>query len=244
MIKVVGRLGFGMVLFLAFIGISSIVRRFGNVMAFLSDPAVFDVTRGGPPGATGFEARYYDHPYLTLVHIGTGLLFMVLGPLQFMPSIRNRWLGFHRWCGRIFLVASLVGVVTAVAFVPMLPVFGSLATQIGVVVASTYFMVALVQGYRHIRRREIAQHREWMIRLFALGLGISSFRLIVPLLMMLPLGATFTEAWDAAVWLGFVGNVTIAEVWINLTRPAGVRRHVPAPHGVAASTRASMATVD
>jgi hypothetical protein len=114
-----------------------------------------------------------------------------------------------------------------VAFVAVLPVWGSFASSVGVLVASAGFAVALVQGYRHIRRREIAQHREWMIRLFAIGLGISTFRVLLPLMMLL--GATFTEAWDTVVWLGFVVNAVVAELWINVTRAPAVRRHVPAP---------------
>lgn len=232
MIKVLGRVGFGCVIFLAVVGLFSVVRRSVVTVGFLLHPSQ---TLDLPPiPAAGFEDRYYAHPYMTLVHVSSGFFFMVLGPLQFMPSIRRRWLNFHRWCGRIFLIASLVGVLTALLFVTDLPVFGNFASRVGVVFASGLFLVALVKGYLHVRRREIAQHREWMIRLFAIGLGISTFRVLIPLLMMPPLRATFTEAWDTVVWLGFALNIVVAETWINLTRPT-VRRStaVTAPLQVA-----------
>ncbi len=45
-----------------------------------------------------------------------------------------------------------------------------------------------------------------------------------------PLGATFPEAWDTVVWLGFGINLVVAEIWINVTRPGPIARgHVPAP---------------
>jgi uncharacterized membrane protein len=229
MVKIIGRIGFAIVILLALVGINSVVRRAILTTQFLADPTTLDQSLAdlqGSPLSADFEIRYYDHPYLTLVHIVTGFLFMTLGPLQFVEAIRNRWLNFHRWCGRVFLIASLVGVGSAVAFVPMLPVYGSFATRVGVVVAASYFLVSLVQGYRHIRRRQIAQHREWMIRMFAVGLGISTFRLLLPPLMMPPLSATFPEAWDTAVWLGFVMNAAVAEVWVNVTRPRPAGRHV------------------
>lgn len=210
MVKVVGRVGFGIVVLLALFGIMSVLGRFTLTTTFLAT------------GETGhlneFEERYYAVPYLTLAHIVPGFLFMALGPIQFMPSVRNRWLRFHRWCGRIWMLASLVAGVSALLFVTRLPVFGALSTKVGVVVASTLFLVCLVQAYRAIRRRDIAQHREWMIRTFALGLGISSFRLFIPLLMMPPIGASFVEAWDTVTWLAFVVHAVAAEVWINLTR--------------------------
>ena len=175
----------------------------------------------GPP--RGFNDRYYAIPYWTLAHCVCGILFMVLGPMQFVAASRNRFPRFHRWCGRIFMVASLVGVFSALAFVPLLPVFGSLSTQVGVVVISAFFLVALVKGYTSVRHYQYAIHREWMIRAFAIGLGISTFRVLIPLLMVPPIRANFPEAWDTVVWLGFVINITAAEVWINLTRAPAVR---------------------
>ncbi len=218
MITFFGRLGFVVVVLLALVGILSVVSRFVFTVEFLADPASIKVGANEPPGAVGFQGRYYAHPYLTLVHVVSGFLFMTIGPLQFVAAIRNRWLGVHRWCGRVFLLASLVGVVSAVVLVPVLPVFGSFSTTIGVLFFSALFMVSLAQGYRHIRRREIAEHREWMIRLFAIGLGISTIRVLTPFLMVPPLGASFVEAWDTMIWLGFSINILVAEVWINLTR--------------------------
>jgi hypothetical protein len=116
------------------------------------------------------------------------------------------------------MIAALAGAVSALLFVPALPVFGSFATRFAIVFISLLFLVCLAQGYRRIRRREIALHREWMIRTLAIGLGISTFRVMIPFLMMPPLNATFPEAWDTAVWLAFAVNLIIAELWINATR--------------------------
>lgn len=229
MIKIVGRVGYGVVILLAMVGIASIASRFVGTVQYLADPSAVDITAGEPPGAAGFEGRYYAHPYLTLVHITVGLLFMVLGPIQFWPGVRNRWIRFHRWSGRVWMIAALVGATSALVFVPMLPVFGSFSTKVAVVFASLMFLVCLAQGYRAIRQRRIAQHREWMIRTFAIGLGISSFRVLIPLLMMPPLGATFPEAWDTVVWLAFPINVIAAEWWINATRRQPQPVPVPKP---------------
>jgi uncharacterized membrane protein len=228
MVKVVGKIGHALVILLALVGIISVVGRFVSVVRFLSDPSVVD-TQAEDPHLTGFgfNQRYYAHPYLTLVHIVPGFLFMTLGPMQFMAAIRNRWLNFHRWCGRIYLVASLVGVLSALVFVPMLPVFGSFTAKVAVVFGATLCLVSIVKAYLHIRRFEIAQHREWMIRAFAIGLGISTFRVLLPILMVL--GASFTEAWDTVVWLGFAVNLVIAETWINITRAQAAQPRAAVP---------------
>jgi len=215
-IDLAAKVGFVIVVLLALVGLNSVLRRFLLTVQFLQDPAV----AAQPDGiGMGFNDRYYAHPYLTFLHIIPGFLFMTIGPLQFVAAVRNRWLRFHRWCGRVFLVASLIGVLSAFAFVPMLPIFGTFTAKVAAVFAGTVFLIAIVKGYLHIRRFEIAQHREWMIRAFAIGLGISTFRVLIPLLMIPPLRATFPEAWDTVVWLGFVINATVAEVWIKVTRP-------------------------
>jgi hypothetical protein len=143
-------------------------------------------------------------------------------------------LRYHRWSGRVFMLASVVGVASAVAMVPVLPVFGSFSTRVGVVSASVGFSLALVQGYLCVRRREFAKHREWMIRTFAIGLGISTFRVLIPILMLPPFRATFPEAWDTVVWLGFAINAIVAEIWINVTRVKPAMRPVGAHGGRAA----------
>jgi uncharacterized membrane protein len=222
MIKIVARIGYVVVVLLALAGIASVVLRFLYTVQFLAGVSWVEVN-GPPPGAPNFDARYYDHPYLTLVHIVTGFVFMALGPIQFWPAVRKGWIGYHRAAGRVWMIASLVGVISALMLVPMLPVFGSFEASVAVTIAGSMFLVCLAQGYRRIRRRQIDKHREWMIRTLAIGLGISTFRVLLPVLMAF--GITFPEAWDTVVWLGFLINAVVAEVWINVTR----RRPQPVP---------------
>jgi uncharacterized membrane protein len=240
MVRIVGRIGYVVVVLLALVGILSVVVRFSSTVQYLSDPSAVDVTANAPPGAEGFEERYYAHPYLTLVHIFVGSLFMVLGPVQFWPAVRNRWIRYHRWAGRVWMIAALVGAISAMLFVPMLPVFGNFSARVAVSFASLLFLICLATGYVRIRQRRIAQHREWMIRTLAIGLGISTFRVILPLLMVPPLGATFPEAWNTVIWLAFAINIITAEVWINVTRrqPQSLSTAAPARQRVLQSTRA------
>jgi hypothetical protein len=83
------------------------------------------------------------------------------------------------------------------------------------------FVFCLTKAFTHIRRREIALHREWMIRGFAIGLGVATVRPIM--------GAFFAtrrlaphEFFGTAFWLGFTINLIAAEVWINYTRSRSV----------------------
>jgi uncharacterized membrane protein YozB (DUF420 family) len=80
---------------------------------------------------------------------------------------------------------------------------------------------ALGKAYRHILRREIAQHREWMIRAFAIGLAVATIRPIIGLFFATSRlsGLTPDAFFGVAFWIGFVLHLILAEAWIWGTRP-------------------------
>ncbi len=96
--------------------------------------------------------------------------------------------------------------------------FGNFSSSVAVTFGSVLFLFSIGRAYALIRLRQVKLHREWMIRSYALGLGIATFRLLLPILMLPPLGASFMDAWDTVTWLGFTINLLVAECWINLTR--------------------------
>ena len=82
------------------------------------------------------------------------------------------------------------------------------------------FLLSLIKAYLSIRRGNVALHREWMIRAFAIGSAVATIRPIV--------GAFFAtgsithltphDFFGTAFWLGFTLQLIAAEVWINYTR--------------------------
>ncbi len=58
----------------------------------------------GTPYNTGF----LDYPIVTALHVGLGGLYLTFAPFQFVPAIRNRWLGYHRWAGRSLVSIGLI----------------------------------------------------------------------------------------------------------------------------------------
>ena len=52
-----------------------------------------------------FDRRFAAHPIMTRLHILPGGLFLLLAPFQFSPRIRRRHIRFHRWSGRVVMLA-------------------------------------------------------------------------------------------------------------------------------------------
>jgi uncharacterized membrane protein len=208
-IKFSPRALWGVVIVLVIIGIAAVVRR-ALYLTALVEPFI-------NPEFGAFDAGFAQYSVLTWLHIIPGFLFMVLGPLQFVRQIRSRNIQLHRWSGRVFVAAGVVIGVTALIMSFLMSIGGANETA-----ATTFFAIiflfALGKAFLHIRRREIIQHREWMIRAFAIGLAIATVRPIVGMFFGLT-DLSPQEFFGIAFWLGFTSHLIIAEVWINYTRP-------------------------
>jgi uncharacterized membrane protein len=201
-------------LLLAAIGVAAVTRRAMQLFEPSSPPARFS-------DAAAMDAGFERHHVLTLFHIVPGLLFMVLGPLQFVRSIRVRRPGVHRWIGRVFLVSGLIVGVTALVMGPQVAIGGTNETAATLLFGSL-FLFALVKAWLSIRRGKVAQHREWMIRAFAIGLAVATIRPIVGMFFatMRLTHLTPHEFFGTAFWLGFTIQSIAAEIWIDYTRRA------------------------
>jgi uncharacterized membrane protein len=164
------------------------------------------------------DAGFARHPSLTLAHIIPGLAFVVLGPFQFMPSLRKRRPTLHRWMGRIFLADALIIGITALIMSPAMAIGGIIETA-ATFVFGVLFLFCLGKGLSAIRARRIAGHRRWMIRSYTIGLGVATVRPIVGVFFAT---ARFThltphDFFGIAFWIGFTLSLAAAETWIRMT---------------------------
>src|SRR4030088_1819650 len=201
------------VIFLVVIGIEAAKRR----ALVLFWPEQFG---GKFPPAEAMDSGFALHLALTMVHIIPGALFMILAPLQFVPAIRAKHLSFHRWSGRLLFISGLVIGISALVMSYTMNIGGANETAATTLFA-ILFLFCLIKAYRHIRRKEVAQHREWVIRMFGIGLGVATTRPIVGIFFAFR-KLTPHEFFGIAFWLGFTITFLAAEAWINYTRNHGI----------------------
>ncbi|HZO88598.1 MAG TPA: DUF2306 domain-containing protein [Chthonomonadaceae bacterium] len=211
------------VIFLALIGAAVAVRRTVNLVPILIHGYTPPAGASNPTAAkfAALDDIFARYPVLTLVHILPGLLFVVLGPLQFSHTLRERHLQWHRWSGRIVLLCGMVIGVSALVMSFGMPAIGGVNQAAATTLFALFFLFALGNAFRHILRREIALHREWMIRAFSIGLAVATIRPIVGIFFATSrsTGLTPYEFFGTAFWIGFVLHLIAAEAWINRTRP-------------------------
>jgi len=181
-----------------------------------------------------FEARFAAHPTLTLLHVLPGALFLTLGPLQFSRRIRARHLPFHRWSGRVLVVAAIVSAIASLYFGVLHP-FAGLGEVSSIATFGALIVFSVVRGFVAIRRGDVARHREWMIRAFAIGIGISTIR-VVGAIVQLVARTTPAETVTISFWAGWTLTLAVAETWIRLTSTSA-RTYSSAAHDIGSALR-------
>ena len=82
-------------------------------------------------------------------------------------------------------------------------------------------LTATGMAYWSIKHRRVAEHREWMIRSYALIYAAVALRILIPLLMVATQG-NFALTYRTVSWLCWVPNVLLAELIVRRSRPSAV----------------------
>ncbi|HEX5090651.1 MAG TPA: DUF2306 domain-containing protein [Nocardioides sp.] len=131
------------------------------------------VQLAGGPAVLPADDRFGTFPVALVVHIGGAAVYALLGAFQFVPRFRRRHLAWHRRSGRVLAVAGLAVAGSALWITlvyPPQPGTGDLLFGLRLVVASA-MAGCVVLGVSSIRRRDVAAHRAWMMRAYAIGLA-------------------------------------------------------------------------
>jgi uncharacterized membrane protein len=109
---------------------------------------------------------------LLIPHTLCGTFALLAGPLQFSTGFRNRHLKLHRVLGRIYFGSVIMGALTGVALAwgrPGLP--GTSMQGAAWIFCTTAAVVAA-------RNRQVAVHRQWMARSYAVTFTFVSSRVL------------------------------------------------------------------
>ena len=126
----------------------------------------------GGPHLLPENPRIDASPAPVVLHVLAAALYALLGAFQLSTRLRRRRPGWHRSSGRLLVGA---GSVVAVSGLWMTLFYagapgGDLLWAVRLAVGSA-LAASIVLGFTAIRRRDIAAHRAWMIRAYALAVG-------------------------------------------------------------------------
>lgn len=170
------------------------------------------LTDGGTPPPP-ILANAFANPFL-VVHVVAGVLALVVGPLQFVRRIRARVPALHRATGLIYVAASAVSAPAGLVL--------ALGTTAGPVAGTGFAILAVLLtlftylGLRAAIERRFADHREWMLRSYAMTATAITLRLMLPAAGLLEID--FVAAYRAIAWLSWMTNLALVEYYIRRKR--------------------------
>src|SRR6202453_4628231 len=149
---------------------------------------------------------------LLIPHTLSGVIALLSGPIQFSSRFRQRHLKFHRVLGRIYVVSVFIGAATGVALATGRPGFPGTSMQ------AAAWIVCTTAAFLTARNRQIIQHRQWMVRSYAVTFTFLSSRV----LNLWPrywshLGDTFAAVGVIAFTLASLLIVDLGLNWRELT---------------------------
>jgi len=158
---------------------------------------------------------YWPHRVALLLHIGGGTLALFCGPFQLWSGLRRRHLSVHRLTGYLYIggVAMAGAAAFYLGFFTQPRDFGVALWGLAVAWWTTVGMAFVA-----IHRKQIAAHREWMIRGYVVTFAFVVFRWVVDL----PILASLGDSRFATVgWLCWAGPLLVAEVVLQWRRTVG-----------------------
>ncbi|WP_239539627.1 DUF2306 domain-containing protein [Microbacterium sp. B35-04] len=183
------------------------------------------------------NARFVASPIPVVLHAVGSSVYLVLGALQFAPSLRRR--RWHRIAGRILVPAGLISALSGMwmaVFYAIPAAMNGPALIVMRLVLGTAMAVAIVVAFLAIRRGDVRTHSAWMTRAYAIGLGAGT-QLLTLLPWTLAFGVPSQTMHSVLMGAAWAINLFVAEVVIRrrarrgagTVRAAG-RSAVPAAH--------------
>ncbi|WP_308220924.1 DUF2306 domain-containing protein [Micromonospora phytophila] len=191
-----------------------------SAVPVIAGAARFAELTGGGATVTPHNARFFASPAPVLVHIVGASLYCLLGASQFARGLRRRRPGWHRAAGRLLIPLGLAAALSGLwmtLFYPRPPIDDQLLTGVRLVFGSA-MIGCIVLGVAAIRRRDIARHRAWMARGYAIGLGAGT-QVLTHLPWILLVGQPDGLGRTLLMVAGWVINLAVTE-WALRKRPA------------------------
>jgi uncharacterized membrane protein len=172
------------------------------------------------------DANFPLHYIVLTSHIALALVALISGLFQFHARFRTNYPAWHRALGRIYVLSIMLSGCLGL----VLSFYAENFTKsMAFLVLSVLWLITTWNGFRFAVKGQLAQHRIWMMRSYAVTLVAVAARVIVPICILiylamhgfhLPEGGRaqmVAEILNINVWFGLIINLVVVE-WYLLRR--------------------------
>ena len=154
------------------------------------------------------------------LHFMAGGIILILGSIQLLKGIRTRYPTFHRWTGRLYIIASILTAVGGLSFIALEGTVGGTVMDIGFGLYGILMFVAAIETLRHAKAGRMQQHNAWAWRLYALAIGSWLYRMDYGFWFLLADGVGHTsnfQGWfdQIMAFFFYIPNLIIVELLIR-----------------------------
>lgn len=159
------------------------------------------------------KLAYEANSLAVFAHIFASSIALALGPFQFSQKLRTSKVALHRGLGRVYLLSVFVGGVAGLYIARI--AFGGLVSTAGFSLLAILWLFTGFRALQTIRQKNVALHRRWMIRNFALTFAAVTLRIYLGLFFAA--GVPFDTFYPVLAWISWVPNILFAE-WVLLSK--------------------------
>lgn len=110
------------------------------------------------------------------VHLLLAGIVTVGGPLQLVPWIRARAIGFHRWNGRAYVLTAIGASLAAFYLVAKRGTIAGPIMTVAITLDGVLILICAAMAWRQALARRIDSHRRWAMRTFMVASGVWFYR--------------------------------------------------------------------
>lgn len=145
------------------------------------------------------------------IHIIFGGIALLTGWTQFGKAFRNRNLNLHRKTGKVYVVSVVLSSLAGI-YIGFFAT-GGIVSSLGFISLGLIWLYVTVMAFLMIKKREIEQHRKFMIYSYALCFAAVTLRIWLPLLSLV--FHDFITAYRITAWLCWIPNILFAKYSIK-----------------------------
>jgi uncharacterized membrane protein len=171
----------------------------------------------GLPGPNFYKLhKNVAHPGFFSIHASMSVLALLIGAAQLSKALRAARPRLHRWLGRIYVGLVIPSAASSLVLAPRVDTLGLpfIMSLMGVL-----WLTFTIVGVVAIYRRDVAAHRRWMLRSYALTFGGGVLFGLNYYVLGMQLGIAIEYSYPVSVWLAAITSLTFVETWLWRSGP-------------------------
>ena len=166
--------------------------------------------------------------FAVVIHLSSAVIVILAGALQLIPQVRRRAPSFHRWNGRLYLLAAFTISIAALYMMWVRGTVGDLSQHLASSLNAVLILICAAMALRYALARDFKTHRRWALRLFLVVSGVWFFRVGLMLSFLIfkgPFGFdpnTFVGPFITFLGLAqFLLPLSVLEIYLRTQERAG-----------------------